>query len=135
YRVPETYWVRSRPRLWPDRNAAGGQRMSAETQKTIYDWAIATFGQPAEGSRGRYAVIERTIGEMREFAALSADGSLEPTPAEIADEAADVVIMLYQVCQLYGVDLATAVEMKMEKNRRRKWKVNGLGVGQHIREG
>ena len=50
----------------------------------------------------------------------------------IADECADVLIVLYGLCDLYNRDLHEAVDKKMAINRDREWFVDDTGAGQHI---
>lgn len=52
----------------------------------------------------------------------------------LADEAADVLIVLYGMAALYGFDLHAEVDRKMEINRDRKWIANGDGTGRHVRQ-
>ena len=62
-------------------------------------------------------------GELLELYLWSADQGPQP-PVEsrqpkVADEAADVMICLLNFCDRAGVDLAAAVERKVERNRSR----------------
>lgn len=101
--------------------------MSTENQKTIEEWRRATFGMPL--SRMRIAV--RANEEMAELLrALSTDDN-DP---KAASEIADVVIVLYSVAELLGVDLHTEVDRKMAINRARRWSLDGTGHGYHVRD-
>lgn len=96
-----------------------------ETQRTISDWGVRTFGSPISGT----VILERLYQEMLELRNtdyLSNDGF-----HKISDECADVLILLYQVADLFGFDLHACVDHKMEINRARKWKLNGDGTAQH----
>jgi len=95
---------------------------SGETQKTICDWAVGTFGEPDSVER----LLARLNDEYIELvnAVLLGD--------DVEGEAADVVVVLYQLCQKAGIDLKVAVDNKMIVNRARKWSVTADGVGQHI---
>ena len=54
-------------------------------------------------------------------------------PIELAEECADVMFMLTQICSLAGIDLAEACAKKLEKNKRRKWKSPDKdGVIEHV---
>ena len=59
-------------------------------------------------------------GELLELYLWSADAGPQPAlPSrvpKVADEAADVLICLLNLCEAAGVDLAAAVEAKMSKN-------------------
>ncbi len=56
------------------------------------------------------------------------------TPEEIAEEVADVVIVLYRVCREVGEDLDLAVNRKHAINEQRDWKLDGTGHGYHVRQ-
>jgi hypothetical protein len=92
-----------------------------ETQRTICDWADNTFGFTTPNS-----AINRMLQEVREVEWHK--------PDELADECADVLITLYRVADTFNFDLHACVDHKMEINRGRKWKSNGDGTGQHIKE-
>jgi NTP pyrophosphatase (non-canonical NTP hydrolase) len=42
-------------------------------------------------------------------------------PSRVSDELADIVLYALQLASVAGVDLATAVEAKLERNRSRTW--------------
>ena len=89
--------------------------------KAITDWQLATFGA---------ATPPRALRRFRE----ELDELLDAPESELAEEAADVVIMLAGwVKARTGEDLAEAVERKMAINRARKWDVRGDGTGYHIK--
>lgn len=48
------------------------------------------------------------------------------------DEYADVVILIMDLATLMGIDIASAVEKKMEINRNRRWQQDEFGLYQHI---
>ena len=51
-------------------------------------------------------------------------------------EAADIFILLIDICNRKGIDLGKAVQEKMIVNMQRKWVVNKhTGVMQHVDEG
>lgn len=52
----------------------------------------------------------------------------------IAEELADANIVGYHAAALLGVVLFDEIDRKMDINRRRKWKSNGDGTGQHVDE-
>ena len=104
--------------------------MPKETTQTISDWAEKTFG--VAGSNARVAA--RANEEMAEL--LRKVTSVTDRSAEdlIAQECADVVIVLHRLARRCGYDLYEAVDAKMEINRQREWKQDGSGHGYHVRE-
>jgi NTP pyrophosphatase (non-canonical NTP hydrolase) len=97
-----------------------------ENQRTISQWADATFGPSGSNAR----VAARANEEMAELLrALTADDS-HPKAAE---EVADVVIILYRLATRLGVDLHELIVQKMAKNRLREWKRDNTGHGYHVR--
>jgi NTP pyrophosphatase (non-canonical NTP hydrolase) len=96
-----------------------------ESQQTIYQWVVETFGPG--GSNLRCAA--RANEEMAELlACLSAD-EFHPKAAE---ECADIVIVLYRLAERLGVDLHAEVDRKMATNRARTWRLDGHGQGYHV---
>lgn len=98
--------------------------MPIETSKTIAQWGTETFGDAA--SVKAYAV--RAQEELAEL--IEAIESGEPNQ-NIAYEAADVTILLHRVTGTLGLELYDAVDEKMAINRKREWRPDGNGVGQH----
>jgi len=117
-----------------------------ETQKTISDWGLETFGKAQDRAIliGRTAqemiealqlVLPSDVGVRLDAATRVAIRDVRESPLDeeyIREEAADVLIVLYQVATAYGFDLHAEVDRKMEINRNRKWKVDKDGVGQHL---
>lgn len=101
--------------------------MSLETQYTICDWANKTFG-----FAGLNASVERMLKEVEELKAIKLTEMKDGE--KIADECADILITLYRIADVLGYNLHATVDYKMEINRGRKWKSNGDGTGQHIKE-
>ena len=98
-----------------------------ETQETITNWAESTFGEASSCAR----VAARANEEMAELLrALTADFI---DPAKAAEEAADIVIVLFRVAEMCGRDLLEEVDRKMSINRARKWKLSGDGHGYHVK--
>lgn len=95
-----------------------------ETQKSIHDWALATFGE----IKNIETIHERLMQEVEEYDDIILSGDY----TKAVDEMADCLIVLYQVASTLGVDLHEAVNRKMDINRRRKWKLHGDGTAQHI---
>lgn len=46
----------------------------------------------------------------------------------VADEAADVLIYLLDICNKFGIDLETALRDKEEKNKKREWGHEARGL-------
>ena len=99
-----------------------------ETQKTVNDWAIKTFGR----IKNPQTAIDRMLKEVRELEKLSRynDAAYE----EMADKCADIYIVMCQVMATIGFDMNACVDHKMGINRHRKWELKGDGTGQHIKE-
>ncbi len=97
-----------------------------ETHESMEAWRLATLGPYPSTAK----MASRANREMVELLDAIADG----LPAEkIAEEAADVAIVLYGVAGSVGLDLAAAIDRKMAVNRQRKWKVVD-GIGHHVHE-
>lgn len=95
-----------------------------ETQRTVADWAQATFG--AAGSNMR--VASRANEEMAELLRALASDDAHPKAAE---EVADVVIVLLRLADRLDVDLMAEIDRKMTINRARQWERDGTGHGYH----
>lgn len=101
--------------------------MSNETQESIEEWRLNTFGPSMSTMR----IAARANEEMSELLrALSVDDGNPKAAVEIAD----VVIVLYGVATRLGVDLHAEVDKKMEINRARRWALDGTGHGYHVRD-
>ncbi len=96
-----------------------------ETQASIYQWVRETFGEP----RSNFQIFERAQEEFDEVNFALVNGSV---PEIVVEEIADVVIVLSQIAERLGVDLADAIDRKMAINRAREWKTAGDGTGQHV---
>lgn len=94
---------------------------SNETVQSVTDWANTTFGEATI-----YAQISRASKEFGELM----DAPLSD-PGKIAEEAADVCICLFRVI---GTLNPQAINLKMAKNRARKWELDGNGCAQHVKE-
>jgi hypothetical protein len=97
--------------------------------EAITDWQLATFGP---------VTPERAWGRFDEEFNELVDADCEPTepPEKIAEEAADVVITFAAwVRARTGLDLAAAVERKMQIDRAREWNVRPDGTGYHVKGG
>lgn len=102
---------------------AGGAR---ETQASVSTWAEETFGP--SGSNARAAA--RANEEMAEL--LAELTKEEPDYRKVADELADIVIVLYRVATKCEVGLMAEIDRKMAINRAREWRHDGSGHGYHV---
>jgi len=98
-----------------------------ETQKTIDEWAVKTFGPMKNECRA----IERMLQEVEELKELYSNNDIGDMN-KVANECADILITLYQVATTIGFDLHESVDHKMQINRNRKWKRAEDGTGRHI---
>lgn len=99
-----------------------------ETQKTINEWAMVTFGPV----KNLHRAIDRMVEEVNELQD-QAEADIDDFD-KISNECADILITLYQVASTFGFDLHACVDHKMQINRGRKWKIAGDGTGQHVKE-
>lgn len=97
-----------------------------ETTETIYAWSLATFGPVNPVAKGARANLE--MAEL--LRELMFSGA--PDAERVLDEIADVVIVLASLAHHFGGDVWVAVERKMAVNRRRRWRIDGDGVGSHL---
>lgn len=136
----------------PDKWAYVSTPYRDETQQSISEWGQHTFGKVKDPA----VLVGRTFEEFSELLELLLPMEAAPrlkevtdslrarlrTPstvlpasrnleAEISDELADVMVVLLQAAESYGVDLLGAVDAKMVVNRARNWKTDMQGVGQH----
>ena len=126
-----------------------------EDQFTIGKWATENFGKP-----NILAVLRRSCDELLEameecvvsneatrtmFKAMRLgmehldkyklpDEVIQAAIPLIAAEVADSEIVNKHAAAVMNVDLSTYVQNKMAINRRRKWKQNKDGTGQHVDE-
>lgn len=103
-----------------------------ETQQTISEWGIKTFGYP----KSREAIVKRMLEECEELKNVTFGKDYAGTynTPYIADECADIYIVMCQVMGVIGEDLHVCVDHKMKINRARKWEIAGDGTGQHVKE-
>lgn len=121
-----------------------------ESQRSIADWRQSVFGKSDEPA----AVLCRALVEFGELMELLVDDEASAAlreaiqqcvfdvgwtddpiaidAGEVADEMADVMIVLFGAADDWGIDLMKAVDRKMQINRRRTWDITGPGLGQHV---
>lgn len=96
-----------------------------ETQQSITEWAEITFGKVSKPE----VLIHRAREEFSELEEAVASGEIQ----EIGKETADILILLYRLLQIHGINVDDAVTEKMQENRARKWQPKGDGTGSHIK--
>ena len=96
-----------------------------ETQNSVSAWAEETFGPVSSNAR----VAARANEEMAELLRVLTrdDEALD----QVADECADVVIVLMRLADRMGFGLQDAIDQKMAVNRGRTWGRDGSGHGYH----
>ncbi len=91
-----------------------------DIQRSIDRWAAQTF--PASTIAGVLAHLNDEVRELNHVFAYEVKGrSPESVVDRIAEEAADVAILLYQLGTRCGFDLERAVMEKMAVNKARTW--------------
>lgn len=103
-----------------------------QLQGEIASWASMTF----PGS-DLYAVMAHLRDEVDELDhEVKASIRIGSVPERIAEEAADVMHLLFQIAERYGFDLLAETRRKFEINKQRTWGVpDARGVVRHVREG
>lgn len=95
-----------------------------ETQKSISDWALETFGE----APSNLSIAVRANEEMAEvLACLSRDDN----DTHAVEEVADVIITLCRMFERLGIDINAEINRKMTVNRSREWDLDGHGHGYH----
>ena len=87
-----------------------------DLQEDIVEWADSISPK-----RTPEAAFDKMLEEIEEWKSRPCDGH----------EAADVLIMLLDVCHLAGIDPVKAVHWKMRINRERSWEVQPDGTFKH----
>jgi NTP pyrophosphatase (non-canonical NTP hydrolase) len=105
--------------------------MFAENQYTITEWANSTFGETKDFKLLFNRMYEE-LEELKELVDYTETDDLMSYSEKLAEELADVFIVGVQLFSFLQSDLITEVNIKMHKNRARKWQTSGDGVGQHI---
>jgi len=110
-----------------------------ETTDSINEWAKEQFGDIPEQFYGR--AVERAFEELIElWEELDHERGVL---VSIGDEIADVAIVLMRLMGRFKYregqcilpeDLQAIVDLKMKKNRGRKWASDGTGHGYHIKD-
>ena len=104
--------------------------MIGERALKITDWAEETFGPAPSVAR----IAARANEEMAELLRKATMPEGTHSAEEIAEEAADITIVLYRVCRVLGKDLDAEVDRKHGINEGRNWQLDGTGHGYHVRQ-
>lgn len=100
--------------------------MAFENQQSVARWIRDTFGPVPSNAR----IVSRANEEMAE---LLRTVTIDDSSPDLAEEMADVVIVLYRLAERLGVSLADEIDRKMAVNRARKWERDGSGSGYHVK--
>lgn len=118
--------------LGPEEMAAFAQELISPLppvdpiQDQIAAWARETFG---------YEPIAGVLAHLDEEHDELYDAIQHPRPGGVAEELADMAILLYKLAAMQGVDLDAAVEVKHARNQDRTWGPIGPdGAQRHIEE-
>ena len=95
-----------------------------ETQESISNWADETFKKVSSN----LSIAIRANEEMSE---LLKELSLNDNSIKAAEEAADVVIVLFRLFNNLGVNMHDEIDKKMQINRSRDWNIDHTGHGYH----
>lgn len=101
------------------------QKGTMETQASIANWSRQTFGEALTLA----TIAARANQEMAELIRKTTAPNTDH--AAIAEECADVLIVLYRLVEACGFDMHEEVNRKMSINRQRTWHLDGDGCGQH----
>lgn len=107
--------------VWQRRNFA-----KATSRSTIMHLA-SELGEAlcASEPRGLVEVLTKDAVVKLQYGALK-------TPATLATEIADIFILLVQLADTSGIDIAEVVDTKMKQNYKRVWnKPDSMGVVEH----
>lgn len=85
----------------------------------IQEWLSEVFPD-----RHPDVVMSKLMDELEEWKERPTD----------AWEMADILILILDLCHMYGIDPAKAIHWKMDRNRKRKWEFKD-GKLQHVVEG
>lgn len=89
-------------------------------QQEIHQWANETFPDRAPEAGLAKLVLEEIPEVLTHLK--------EHGPEGIGGELADCFILLLDMCSIWGVDAAEAIEIKMRLNHKRQWKRNTNGM-------
>ena len=99
-------------------------------QVEVAQWARETFPHATPKT-----IISHLLREAEELVhAATEPASLRAAQLGIAEESADILLLLFHLCDRCSIDLLNATAMKFERNKRRQWGApDAEGVAEHIR--
>lgn len=99
--------------------------------KEIGDWQRSTFGEGKETIRGTVNKLKAEAEELS-LALFKSEYALDD---HVADEAADIGVLLIGLCNQLDLNLLAITKRKLEKNKARKWGARREdGSFQHVEE-
>lgn len=127
-----------------------------EDQNSVSEWAIKQFGVPTplavlrrmcdevlegmelcvienEATRTMFKAMRMGLNHLDKYE-LPKTWHTPDLIGEIAEELADASIVGYHAAGILGIVMVDEITRKMDINRRRRWKSNGDGTGQHVDE-
>ena len=116
---------------------------ASETQYSIAQWQQETFGPlrsfatqaiRANLEMGELLRAAEALDNLERKGVPQTDPAVMAARAAVAEETADIMIVLMGNFAALGVDHRTEMTRKMQINRNRRWVKNGDGTGQHVRE-
>lgn len=93
-----------------------------EDQATVYAWQRKMF--PRSNRAGQEGKLFEEVQELK--------SDLMYDPKNSGPEMADVVIVLYGLASMLGIDLHEEINKKMDVNRHRTWEIQPDGTGRHL---
>ncbi len=111
------------------------QLKGAGLQTEIAAWARETFG-PNYGFNDLHKLFDEMEELKRAALVYGAESQAmnDPEPMAVANEAADVMHMLFQLAHNLGFDLLEETRKKFEINKQRAWEPRPDGTFQHVSE-
>lgn len=92
-------------------------------QEAVFGWAESVFPDRTDASM--FLKIYKEIAELIDA---------QDDPIKVADEIADLMIMLLDYAKRKGVvNIGTATLMKLEVNKTRTWRKTNMGNYQHVK--
>lgn len=139
--VADEYWGSFR---WPDmdryKSMARAALAAADAPGEGLQTEVATWARETFGPNYGFNDLRKLFNEMEELkrAALvygaESQAMSDPEPTAVANEAADVMHMLFQLAHNLGFDLLEQTRKKFEINKQRVWQAQSDGTYQHVKE-
>jgi NTP pyrophosphatase (non-canonical NTP hydrolase) len=92
-------------------------------QDSIWKWANETF--PDRKDSAMFLKIYQEVSELIDA---------EDDPEKVGDECADLIIMIFDYAKRKNVNIGSAINKKMEINKRRSWTKTAMGNYQHVED-